>query len=71
MNDIEPAAASRVILRTEHMGRVAGNAIIVDDVSLDVFRGELLGIVGASGSGKSSLLRLLNRLDEPTSGTAP
>ena len=39
------------------------------DISLDVRRGELFGIVGPSGSGKSSLLRLLNRLDEPTSGT--
>ncbi len=42
---------------------------VVSDVSIEVVRGELLGIVGASGSGKSSFLRLLNRLDEPTTGT--
>ena len=63
------AAPGAVILRTEHLGRRVGEKWIVQDVSLEVRCGELLGMVGPSGSGKSSLLRLLNRLDEPTSGT--
>ncbi|MFZ0795179.1 MAG: ATP-binding cassette domain-containing protein [Candidatus Korobacteraceae bacterium] len=63
------AAPGAVILRTEHLGRRVGEKWIVQDISLEVYRGELLGVVGPSGSGKSSLLRLLNRLDEPTSGT--
>ncbi len=58
-----------VILRAENLSRHAGNVAIVNDVSLSVERGELLGVVGPSGSGKSSFLRLLNRLDEPTCGT--
>jgi ABC-type multidrug transport system fused ATPase/permease subunit len=42
---------------------------ILDDVSLTLERGRALTLVGPSGSGKSSLLRCLNRLIEPTSGT--
>ncbi len=63
------SSAAVTVLRADHLGRRVGDKWIVNDLSLAVTRGELLGIVGHSGSGKSSLLRLLNRLDEPTSGT--
>src|SRR3954469_500937 len=41
----------------------------VDNVSLDINTGEIFGIVGYSGAGKSSLIRCLNLLEKPTSGT--
>jgi len=57
------------ILRTVNLSRVVENKKLVDNISLDVYRGAVMAIVGSSGAGKSSFLRLLNRLDEPTSGT--
>jgi putative ABC transport system ATP-binding protein len=57
------------VLRTEHLGRVVNDKVLVEDATFEVRTGDVLAIVGPSGSGKSSLLRLLNRLDEPTSGT--
>jgi putative ABC transport system ATP-binding protein len=62
------ASGDAAILRTENLGRRAGTAWIVEGITVSVPRGELLGMVGPSGSGKSSFLRLLNRLDDPTSG---
>jgi len=63
------AATKPSILRAEHLGRTVGDKILVHDADFELQKGEVLAITGSSGSGKTSLLRLLNRLDEPTSGT--
>lgn len=41
----------------------------VDSISLDIREGEIFGVIGYSGAGKSTFVRLLNRLEEPTAGT--
>jgi ABC-type proline/glycine betaine transport system ATPase subunit len=56
-------------LETENLSRVVTGKFLVSNLNVQVRCGEVLAVVGPSGAGKSSFLRLLNRLDEPTSGT--
>lgn len=46
----------------------AGAVNALEDVSLDVRKGEIFGIIGRSGAGKSTLVRLINALERPTQG---
>jgi putative ABC transport system ATP-binding protein len=64
-----PPTRDPIVLRADHLGRAVQNKILIQDATFELRKGEVLTIAGPSGSGKSSLLRLLNRLDEPTSGT--
>lgn len=45
-----------------------GHFVAAADVSFDVYEGQIFVIMGLSGSGKSTVLRAISRLDEPTSG---
>ncbi|MCK7594770.1 ABC transporter ATP-binding protein [Pseudomarimonas salicorniae] len=61
------------MLRAEGLGKTvalpSGQLVILDDVSLEVQRGEAVAVVGASGSGKSTMLALLAGLDTPSTGS--
>ncbi|EKQ69840.1 ABC-type metal ion transport system, ATPase component [Leptolyngbyaceae cyanobacterium JSC-12] len=57
-----------VTLKPGEFANIHAN-FLLQDVSFQVFPGDRIALVGASGAGKTSLLRLLNRLSEPTTGT--
>jgi D-methionine transport system ATP-binding protein len=54
---------------TKTFGAAANTVRALDDVSLDVDRGEIFGVIGQSGAGKSTLIRAVNLLGRPDSGT--
>ena len=60
---------SEIILSVEEMEKTyVGGVHAVRGVSFEVKEGESLAIIGSSGSGKSTVLRCINRLIEPTQG---
>ena len=56
-------------LTLSNVSRHFGDTKAVDAVSLDIQPGQFVGVIGRSGAGKSPLLRLINRLIDPSSGS--
>ena len=56
------------VIRIAHMKKNYGALKVLKDINTDVHRGEVISIIGPSGTGKSTLLRALNLLDPPSDG---
>ena len=56
------------LIKIEHLRKEYPNVIPLKDVSTEIYKGDVISIIGPSGTGKSTLLRCLNQLEEPTSG---
>jgi phospholipid/cholesterol/gamma-HCH transport system ATP-binding protein len=63
-----PDQSDEPIIRVQNLVNRFGNETVHDGLDLEVFRGEVLGVVGASGSGKSVLLRTIIGLNRPAAG---
>ena len=60
--------ATNPIIRIDHLKKDFGDHAVLKDISLAVMRGEVVSVIGSSGSGKSTMLRCINLLEVPTSG---
>ena len=65
----ETGAGDNVVIRIRGLVNAFGDEVIHDHIDLDVKRGEVLGVVGGSGSGKSVLLRSIVGLNKPVAGS--
>jgi len=59
---------SDVVVRTEHLTKHYGKLVAVDDLNLEVHRGEVFGFLGPNGAGKSTTMSMILGLIAPTSG---
>lgn len=57
------------VLSLEHLGLRIGGARIIDDVSLSIAKGEMLGVIGPNGAGKTTLFNLISGVMTPTEGS--
>ena len=57
------------IISVRNLKNQFGDQVVHDDLNLDIYKGEIIGIVGGSGTGKSVLMRTIIKLQERTSGT--
>jgi NitT/TauT family transport system ATP-binding protein len=73
--DASPAASAEPLIELRHVSKAYETAdglsvTVLDDIDLDVRAGEMLALLGQSGSGKSTILRLMAGLTQPTKGVA-
>ncbi len=57
-----------VLIKVEHLKKAYPNATPLEDVNTTIRRGDVITVIGPSGTGKSTLMRCINRLETPTDG---
>ncbi len=69
MQDTGKAGQGKVVLAVRGICKRLGGNLILDDIDMDVASHEVIAVMGPSGAGKSTMLRCMNLLERPDSGT--
>ena len=56
------------MIKVQHLSKKFGNLTVLKDINVEIKKGEIISIIGPSGTGKSTFLRCLNLLDAPSGG---
>ncbi|WP_312432625.1 amino acid ABC transporter ATP-binding protein [Lacrimispora sp.] len=56
------------LIQVQNLGKKFGDVEVLKDITVDIYKGDVVCVIGPSGSGKSTFLRCLNRLEEPSGG---
>ena len=56
------------MLNIEHISKIYGEKVIFDDVSLGIHSGDKIGVIGVNGTGKTTLLKIIAKINEPDKG---
>ena len=56
------------LIQVQHLRKCFDEIEVLKDITVDIYKGDVVCVIGPSGSGKSTFLRCLNRLEEPTAG---
>lgn len=62
------AEATSAVIRFESVSKAYGDRLVLDNLNLSIGKGEFMMVIGGSGSGKTTMLKLINGLLAPTSG---
>lgn len=61
---------NKIVIKTDKLTKRFGNFIAANEITFEVYEGEIFGFLGANGAGKTTAMRMLCGLSTPTSGSA-